>query len=408
MILVFPDGSDFGWYVDSPIEKESQYGTYIAKELVAFIDATFPTRADRTARAIMGLSMGGHGALLLTALNPDVFSSASSLSGILKISNHPGKWHIAGRLGDMKTHEQNWIDNSVWDQAERFQKANVKIMFDCGEKDTGTGAIGDSRQLHERLKELGVPHIWREFPGTHSWTYWQEHLPQHLNFHQANLVEQTPGFSKWQSHYFNRLAKFYEENSKLAVTRPTKPTLLLLGSSTSEGMPPTLFPDFHLINRGISSDVLGVGERGISHRMEASVFDTPPDYLVFLNGTNDLGDRTRNGEPSIERMIDEVNKIFTEIQTRLPDTKVFVVSCTPVNGRYRHLATPTVSCNKELQITAKKYGFKYLDLHKKFVGDDGLLNMEYSGDGLHMNFPGKKLWADMILDAVEKSKVVAD
>ncbi|MCX7765805.1 MAG: alpha/beta hydrolase-fold protein, partial [Candidatus Sumerlaeia bacterium] len=65
MILIFPDGGEFGWYVDSPIERDSQYESYIAKELVPEVDRIFPTVASREGRGIMGLSMGGHGALLL-------------------------------------------------------------------------------------------------------------------------------------------------------------------------------------------------------------------------------------------------------------------------------------------------------------------------------------------------------
>ncbi|MCK4818989.1 esterase family protein, partial [bacterium] len=173
MILVFPDGGEFGWYVDSPIEQDSQYESYVAVELVSEIDRLFPTIASRKGRGIMGLSMGGHGALLLAAKHPDVFGSASSMSGILKITDHPEKWHIAGRLGELEKNRKAWKANSVWDQAKRFKKANVELLFDCGTSDTITGAIGDSRQLHERLVSLKVPHIWREMVGTHSWNYWR-------------------------------------------------------------------------------------------------------------------------------------------------------------------------------------------------------------------------------------------
>jgi S-formylglutathione hydrolase FrmB len=37
-IYVLPDGNYSSWYVDSPIVKDSQYQTFIGKELVDFID----------------------------------------------------------------------------------------------------------------------------------------------------------------------------------------------------------------------------------------------------------------------------------------------------------------------------------------------------------------------------------
>ncbi|HPB31296.1 MAG TPA: alpha/beta hydrolase-fold protein, partial [Candidatus Sumerlaeota bacterium] len=54
MIVVLPDGSELGWYVDSPIVKNSRYETYVSKDLVDYVDAHYPTVKDRTGRGIMG------------------------------------------------------------------------------------------------------------------------------------------------------------------------------------------------------------------------------------------------------------------------------------------------------------------------------------------------------------------
>ena len=48
-----------------------------------------------------------------------------------------------------------------------------------------TAAIEDNRQLHERLMQLGVDHVYREFPGAHTWKYWSDRLPEHMAFHEA-------------------------------------------------------------------------------------------------------------------------------------------------------------------------------------------------------------------------------
>lgn len=396
MILVFPDGSEFGWYVDSPIERDSQYETYIAKELVDEIDLLFPTVASREGRGIMGLSMGGHGALLLAAKHPDVFGSASSLSGILKITNHPDKWHIAGRLGDYEKNRKIWEQNSVWEQAERFKNANVQLLFDCGSSDTITGAIFDSRQLHDRLVALGVPHIWREMPGTHSWTYWDIHLEEHLNFHQSAMVNVTPNLGKWREHYFKRLTEFFKENAQICINPPTRPTICLLGSSSMEKFPVELLKGYRVFNRGISADTLGIGSRGISHRLESSVFDMRPDFVFIMNGRNDLGNRYRTGEPSIARMIEEYKKIVLTIRTRLPKTELIIITCPPVRDRYAHLATSTRSFNMELINMAKSLNVPVLDLYKALVDKNGLLKPEYSHDGLHLSNAGYEVMAQMM------------
>ncbi|MDK2972742.1 MAG: hypothetical protein PWP23_2497 [Candidatus Sumerlaeota bacterium] len=398
MILVFPDGSPFGWYVNSPVEKDMQYETYVAEELPAEIDRLFPTVPSPDARGIMGLSMGGHGALLLAAKHPDVFGSASSLSGILRLTNHPDRWHIAGRLGSFGENREAWDANSVWEQAERFKDAGVELLFDCGVDDTSTGAIGDGRELHERLVSLGVPHIWREHEGTHSWKYWDTHLRDHLNFHQATMADHSPQHGWAWPRYFGRMKEFFAENAAMSLETQTheEPTVVLLGSSSIQGLKPELFPGYRVINRGISGDLLGVADRGLSNRMEVSVFDLRPQFVVIKSGRNDLGDQARNGTPSIQQMIEEYEAILTTIKTRLPKTQVVVTTCAPVRGKYAHLKLPIVSYNNELKILCRRLEVPFVDLHKALVDNDGLLKEEYSRDGLHLTEAGDVLWAEML------------
>lgn len=400
MILVFPDGSEFGWYVDSPEMENSNYQAYVAEELVNYMDANFPTVKSRKGRGIMGLSMGGHGALLMAAKFPDTFGSASSLSGILRISNHPEKWHISEKLGPFEKYPERWRDNSVWDQAERFKDSNTSIMFDCGEDDTKTGAIGDNRDLHKKLVELNIPHIWREMPGTHSWDYWNEHLEEHLNFHQANMHEQSPGLGRWRGLYFERIEKFLEENAEIEITTPTKTTICLFGSSSMHGFPRELLSEYIVYNRGISADVLGIGSRGLTHRMESSVFDMHPDYIFIKNGRNDLGDRFRNGEPSIDEMIREYREILNEIKKRQPEAKTFIVTCAPTSGKYDHLAESTAEYNRRLIMLGEQTGAGLIDLHKKLADENNRLKPEYSPDGLHITRAGYEVMAEMIKERI--------
>src|SRR4051794_22048985 len=59
MMIVMPDGYR-GFYTDNAAGPA--YAKYIAEELPAMIERTFPARGDRAARGIGGLSMGGYGA----------------------------------------------------------------------------------------------------------------------------------------------------------------------------------------------------------------------------------------------------------------------------------------------------------------------------------------------------------
>jgi S-formylglutathione hydrolase len=97
MILVFPDGSNKlggSYYMNSPTIGD--YETYIAKELVGQIDATYRTIPNRNSRGIMGCSMGGWGALHLALKYPDVFGVAAPMSGFGIFYPHemPTSWRL--------------------------------------------------------------------------------------------------------------------------------------------------------------------------------------------------------------------------------------------------------------------------------------------------------------------------
>jgi enterochelin esterase-like enzyme len=81
MILVFPDGSNkFGGSIYRSSPPIGDYETYIARELVAHIDANYRTIPQRDSRGITGCSMGGDGAMHLALTFPDVYSVAAPMS----------------------------------------------------------------------------------------------------------------------------------------------------------------------------------------------------------------------------------------------------------------------------------------------------------------------------------------
>ena len=54
---------------------------YLCDEIVAFIDARYPTIADRDHRGLAGKSSGGYGAMVVPMLRPDVFGALASHAG---------------------------------------------------------------------------------------------------------------------------------------------------------------------------------------------------------------------------------------------------------------------------------------------------------------------------------------
>ena len=81
-ILVAPDASTrFGGsqYLDSEVHGRHQ--TFLADEVIPFVDANLPTIPRREARAVVGRSSGGFGALRLAMDRPDVVAAVGSHAG---------------------------------------------------------------------------------------------------------------------------------------------------------------------------------------------------------------------------------------------------------------------------------------------------------------------------------------
>jgi S-formylglutathione hydrolase FrmB len=172
-IIVCPDGNSTSWYFDSPVDSTMKYETYVAKELVDFIDHNYQTIKSTSGRAITGLSMGGHGALYLSFRHQDIFGAAGSMSGGVDIRPFPKNWEIAKRLGNYDQNPQNWDKNTVINLVDLLKGGSLKIIFDCGVDDFFYTV---NRNLHQKLLENKIPHDYIERPGKHTWDYWKNSI----------------------------------------------------------------------------------------------------------------------------------------------------------------------------------------------------------------------------------------
>ena len=94
-------GVGAGFYVDAteePFASHYRMWSYITDELPQLIAAQFPVDMDR--QAIMGHSMGGHGALTMALRHPGRFRGVSAFAPIVAPSRVPwGEKALAGYLG---------------------------------------------------------------------------------------------------------------------------------------------------------------------------------------------------------------------------------------------------------------------------------------------------------------------
>ncbi len=186
VIIVCPDGGYSSWYIDSPIDSNYRYETFVSKEVPKYIDAHYNTIEDRKARAITGLSMGGYGGLFIGFRHADTFGACGSMSGGVDLNYSRNKFDVAKRIGDTINHAENWVNYSLIHIVENYPKEGLSIIFDCGVDDF---FYKDNVALHNKLLQLKIKHDYIERPGKHEWLYW------------ANAVQYQFLFFR---NYFNR------------------------------------------------------------------------------------------------------------------------------------------------------------------------------------------------------------
>ncbi|MFZ9982679.1 MAG: alpha/beta hydrolase [Cyclobacteriaceae bacterium] len=191
MIIVMPDAG-ISWYINS-YDGKVLYEDFFVKELIPFIDTNYRTRTDRQYRAVAGLSMGGHGTLVLSMKHPDLFSTAAPLSAAVwtdaEVTGMPeenwgrGIGLVYGK--DLKgkdrlgSHFQKNSGIGLVNSLNADDLKKVRYYIDCGDKDF---LIKGNMALHAAMIDKKIPHEFRVRQGVHDWTYWRTALPEVFRF----------------------------------------------------------------------------------------------------------------------------------------------------------------------------------------------------------------------------------
>jgi S-formylglutathione hydrolase FrmB len=203
LVVVMPDAGQGGWYSDhynfgafGPPRWESLH----IGEVVPWVERSFHVLAARQGRALAGLSMGGFGTMSYASRHPDMFVAAASFSGAVD-TNDPfaQSVEVIGMLdgrppgaiwGPRVTEEVRWRAHNPADLAENLRPLRLTARTGNGLPGGPYGGGPDpiemavhrmSTSFHERLADLGIPHVWEDYgPGGHAWPYWQRALRQTL------------------------------------------------------------------------------------------------------------------------------------------------------------------------------------------------------------------------------------
>lgn len=169
MIVVMPNGrAGKDVTARDPFPKQgpafAAFEDDLLKDLIPFVEKTYPVKADRESRAIAGLSMGGGQSLNFGLNNLDTFAWVGGFSSAPNTK----------RPADL-----------IKDHAEAAKKLRL-LYVACGDKD---GLFRISQGVHKMLDEKKVSHVYRVIPGgAHDFKVWKSDL-----YHFARLIFREPG-----------------------------------------------------------------------------------------------------------------------------------------------------------------------------------------------------------------------
>ncbi|SRR6266404_7510548 len=178
LILVMPEG-DESYYTNSVSRPQDRYEDYIVNDLVADVEGRFPASSDRANRAIVGVSMGGFGAVKLALSHPQLFAFAGGLSSAVDVPSRPfsikrvSQWsHHKSIFGPWKSEARR--NNDPFVLARSVDPSKVPYLFlTCGQQE---GLLPSNHQLAALLQARHFNYEFHAVPGRHNWNQWNGQL----------------------------------------------------------------------------------------------------------------------------------------------------------------------------------------------------------------------------------------
>lgn len=209
-IFVMPDGGSgkqAGWYSDWR-DGTYEWERYHVGELPRAVDRTFRTQGSY-ARAIVGMSMGGFGAMSYAARHRGLYRAAASYSGFLDtmygapatgafydVSGQNDAYSTGapsrGVWGDQTLDADSWRAHNPYDRVEGLRGTTLYVSGGTGATTPDPGHLPNhaveayTRTLTDRfvsaLDAAEIPYVDGRYDGgNHDWPYWRTAFRESLN-----------------------------------------------------------------------------------------------------------------------------------------------------------------------------------------------------------------------------------
>jgi len=192
LLLVMPQGDD-SYYVNAASRPDDRYEDYIIDDLADDVSNRFPARTDRQGRAIVGVSMGGFGAVNLALHHPEKFIFVGGISSAIDVPRRPFSLRrfdqsrryraLFGPSGSETRHK-----NDPFFELRTADPAKLPYFYlSCGRQE---GLLAPNREFAALLDRYHIRHEFHSLPGGHDWNRWSAELPYVLEVLRSHLPAQ--------------------------------------------------------------------------------------------------------------------------------------------------------------------------------------------------------------------------
>lgn len=180
MILVMPEGGS-SYYANAVDPPQDRYEDYIVHDLIADVESRFPAAPGRANRAIVGVSMGGFGAVNLALRHPDLFTFVGGISSAIDV---PRRAFAIRRFQQSRHYEAIFgpsgsstrRDNDPFILARTANPEQAPYFFlTCGQQE---GLLPANREFAALLAQRHFRYEFHTVAGGHDWNQWNAWLPK--------------------------------------------------------------------------------------------------------------------------------------------------------------------------------------------------------------------------------------
>ena len=187
-VLVMPEGGA-SFYVNSAMVPQDRYEDFITHDLIGDAEKGLPRPVEPLDRAIVGVSMGGYGAIVLSLKHPGLYGFAGALSPpvevtarpfrLLKLSNSLGFRRVFGPAGSATR-----IADDPFMLERKAEAGRTTFLFlSAGESEPLLEPI---KRFEVLLQARNISHEFRTQPGGHDWAQWNAQLPELIKSLEAS------------------------------------------------------------------------------------------------------------------------------------------------------------------------------------------------------------------------------